>query len=92
MRHDPARGSRGHPGSGGHGLPMLRKGVQQAGNEHVACRAAQWMQMDVLHDAYSIVGAKSCTDSTSSPSQLEFFAVPSKVALVLNSSYLPSNA
>ena len=41
---------------------------------------------------YSISGASSVTASTSSPSQALFFAVPSKVELVLNSSYLPSSA
>ncbi len=41
---------------------------------------------------YSIVGASFFTLCTSSPSQAAFLAVPSKVALVLNSSYLPSSA
>ncbi|OXE38439.1 hypothetical protein CCS92_29680, partial [Methylobacterium radiotolerans] len=41
---------------------------------------------------YSIVGASFFTLATSSPSHAAFLAVPSKVALVLNSSYLPSRA
>ncbi len=42
--------------------------------------------------AYCMTGARSFTDFTSSPSQAAFFAVPSKVELVLKSSYLPSSA
>lgn len=41
---------------------------------------------------YSMTGASFETDSTSSPSHCGFLAVPSNVALVLNSSYLPSKA
>ena len=41
---------------------------------------------------HSITGASFCTPSTSSPSQALFLAVPSKVELVLKSSYLPPTA
>ncbi len=41
---------------------------------------------------YCIVGASFLTLCTSSPSHAAFLAVPSKVALVLKSSYLPSRA
>jgi hypothetical protein len=41
---------------------------------------------------HSITGASFCTPSTSSPNQALFLAVPSKVELVLKSSYLPPTA